>query len=87
MNLLTMFAAMFAYVMLRALQQRNVAFDNYAWVIPTSYCMAVVDVFIIAFVAHQGWTVPIVLANGSGGALGALSAMWFHKRFIKRAIT
>jgi glycopeptide antibiotics resistance protein len=85
MSILTMFGAMFAYVMLRALQQRNVAFDNYAWVIPTSYCMAVVDVFIIAFVSHQGWTVPIVLANGSGGALGALCAMWFHKRFVKRA--
>ena len=46
--------------------------------------MAVVDVFIIAFVAHQGWTVPIVLANGSGGALGALSAMLFHKRYVKK---
>ncbi len=83
MHELTMFGAMFAYVMLRALQQRNVAFDNYLWIIPTSYCMAVVDVFIIAFVAHTGWTVPIVIANGSGGALGALSAMWFHKRYIK----
>jgi hypothetical protein len=79
-----MFLAMFAYVMLRALQQRNVAFDNYAWVIPTSYCMAVVDVFIIAFVSHQGWTVPIVLANGTGGALGALGAMQFHKRYVKK---
>ena len=84
MRELTMFGAMFAYVMLRALQQRNVAFDNYAWVVPTSYCMAVVDVFIIAFVSHAGWTVPIVLANGSGGALGALCAMQFHKRYVKK---
>jgi hypothetical protein len=84
-QIFTMFGAMYVYVMLRAVQQRNVAFDNYAWVIPTSYCMAIVDVFIITFVAHQGWTLPIVAANGTGGALGALSAMWFHKRFIKNA--
>lgn len=84
MQILTMFGAMFAYVMLRALQQRNVAFDNYGWVIPTSYGMAVVDVFIIAFVSHQGWTIPIVLANGTGGALGALCAMAFHKQYVKK---
>jgi hypothetical protein len=46
--------------------------------------MAVVDVFIIAFVSHAGWTIPIVLANGSGGALGALCAMQFHKRYVKK---
>jgi succinate dehydrogenase/fumarate reductase cytochrome b subunit len=84
MRELTMFGAMFVYVMLRATQQRNVAFDNYTWVVPTSYCMAVVDVFIIAFVAHTGWTIPIVLANGTGGALGALCAMQFHKRCVKK---
>ncbi len=78
-----MFVAMFFYVLLRAFQQRNVAFDNYGWVVPTSYCMAIVDVFIIAFVSHAGWTLPIVLANGSGGALGALIAMKLHKRWVK----
>jgi hypothetical protein len=84
MQILEMFGATYVYVMLRALQQRNVAFDNYAWVIPTSYCMAVLDIFIVAFIAHAGWTWPIVLANGSGGCLGALTAMWFHKKHIKR---
>lgn len=79
-----MFCAMFVYVMLRALQQRNVAFDNYFWVIPTSYAMAAFDVFIIAFVAHAGWSVPIVLSNGTGAALGALCAMKFHKRYVKK---
>lgn len=84
MQIAEMFGATYIYVMLRALQQRNVAFDNYAWIIPTSYCMAVVDIFIVAFIAHSGWTWPIVLANGSGGCLGALTAMWFHKKHIKR---
>lgn len=79
-----MFGAMFSYVLLRAFQQRNVAFDNYAWVVPTSYLMAIVDVFIIAFVSHQGWTWPIVLSNGTGGALGALAAMKLHKLWVKK---
>lgn len=79
-----MFAACYAYVMLRALQQRNVAFDNYKWIVPVSYCMACMDVFIVAFVAHAGWSFLIVFANGSGAALGALSAMAFHKKFVGR---
>lgn len=83
MRYFEMFGSCFVYVLLRAFQQRNVAFDNYAWVIPTSYGMAMLDVFIIAFVAHQGWSPGIVIANGSGGCLGALCAMWLHKRWVK----
>jgi hypothetical protein len=78
-----MFGAMFAYVFVRAFQQRNVAFAHYWWVVPTSLVMAVFDVFIITFVAHQGWSVAIVLANGGGGALGCLSAIYLHKRWVK----
>jgi hypothetical protein len=79
-----MFGACYVYVLLRAFQQRNVAFDNYGWILPVSYCMAVVDVFIVAFVAHQGWSVGIVLANGTGGFLGCLSAMFLHNRWVKK---
>lgn len=78
-----MFGAMFAYVFVRAFQQRNVAFAHYWWVVPTSLLMAVFDVFIITFVARQGWSVAIVLANGGGGALGCLSAIYLHKRWVK----
>lgn len=81
---LSMFVATFLYVMLRAFQQRNVAFNNYLWVVPTSYCMAIVDVFIVALVAKQGWSLGIVLAAGTAGALGAVSAMLFHNRFVMR---
>ena len=84
MRYLEMFLACFFYVLLRAFQQRNVAFDNYGWIVPTSYGMAVVDVFIVAFVAHQGWSVGIVAANGTGGCLGALCAMRLHKRWVKK---
>jgi len=84
MILLEMFVACYLYVLLRAFQQRNVAFDNYGWVIPTSYGMAMLDVFIVAFVAHLGWSVSVVVANGTGGCLGAISAMWLHKRWVKK---
>lgn len=84
MRYVVMFGACYVYVLLRAFQQRNVAFDNYWWIIPTSYGMSVVDVFIVAFIAHTGWSPGIVFANGTGGFLGALSAMWLHKRWVKR---
>lgn len=80
-----MFFSCYLYVLCRAFQQRNVAFANYAWIIPISYCMAVLDVFIIAFIAHAGWTPFTVFANGSGGCLGALSAIYLHKRWVKQS--
>ena len=82
-RLFAMFAAVFCYVFVRAFQQRNVAFAHYWWMVPTSYLMAMLDVFIIVFVAQSGWHIPIVLANGTGGALGALCAVFLHKRFVK----
>lgn len=84
MRYLEMFAACYVYVLLRAFQQRNVAFDNYGWILPTSYGMAVVDVFVISFVAHQGWSPGIVFANGTGGFLGCLSAMLLHRKWVKK---
>lgn len=84
MSYIGFFFGTFAYVMLRAFQQRNVAFDSYKWVVPTSYLMAVFDVYIVSAVAHAGWTWPVILANGSGGCLGALCAMWFHKRYVRK---
>lgn len=82
-NVLLISCAMFVYVILRALQQRNVAFDNYGWVVPTSYAMAVADVFLISSVARANWSIPLVFGYGTAGALGALTAMWFHKRYIR----
>ena len=84
MQYLTMFGACYCYVLLRAFQQRNVAFDNYRWIVPTSYFMASMDVFIVAFIAHTGWSVGIVLANGTGAALGCISAMYAHHRWVKK---
>ena len=79
---LEVFGAAFIYVMLRAFQQRNVAFDNYGWVIPTSYGMAIVDTFIIASISKAGWSLEFVVSYGTAGALGSICAMLFHKRYV-----
>lgn len=78
----TVFAASFGFVFLKAFQQRNVAFDNYAWIFPVSLAMAATEVLVVANIAHAGWHIGLVLTIGSGSGLGALGAMLLHKRFV-----
>ncbi len=82
-QMLEMFAAVFGYVFVRAFQQRNVSGGHYLWIVPTSYAMAMLDVFIVVFVAHAGWHLSVVLANGTGGCFGALAGVFLHKRWVK----
>lgn len=84
MSYVLLFFANFVFIFLKAAQQRNVAFDNYGWVMPTSFAMAAVEVFIIAQIASRGWSWPVVIAVGLAGGSGALVAMLFHKRFVMR---
>lgn len=72
---LTAIACSFAFVFLKAFQQRNVAFDNYIWVLPTSYCMAFAEVYVIALIAQQG-----------AGLLLNRYGRWY-RRFIGNAFT
>lgn len=82
MHYVLMFAANFMFILLKALQQRNVAFDNYGWVVPTSFAMASVECYVIVQVAKAGYSLPVVAALGLAGGTGALAAMLFHKRFV-----
>ena len=77
-----MFIAHFLYVFLKAFQQRNVAFDHYKMIVPISYGMALMEVFVIASIATRGFTVLSVVALGTAGGLGALLAMWSHKKIL-----
>lgn len=79
-----MFLAAFAFVFLKAFQQRNVAFDNYVAVLPTSMLMAVVEVYVIVKATENGYSLLVVLAVGTGSGLGALAAMLVHKRLFKK---
>ena len=83
LQLLEMFGAVFCYVFVRAFQQRNVSGAHYWWIVPTSYLMAVLDVFIIVFIAHSGWHLPVVLANGTGGCFGTITGVFVHRRWVK----
>lgn len=74
------FGAQYVFIGLRALQQRNVAYDNYAAVLPTSTAMAAVEVLVISSIATSGWSFSLVSALALGGGLGSLTAMLVHKK-------
>jgi len=78
------FAAMFAFVFLKAFQQRNVAFDHYWPVIPISWCMALAEVYVIAVIVRVGYDLPTVFAIGSGSGIGAVAAMLLHRRLFRK---
>lgn len=79
---LTLFAASFVFVFLKAFQQRNVAFDNYWWVMPCSMGMAATEVYVISVIATQGYALLAVLGMGLGAGAGALLAMHFHGKYV-----
>jgi hypothetical protein len=83
MNVLLAGLAMFVFVFLKAFQQRNVAFDAPAWVvIVTSLFMAATEVYVIAAIVLEGYSIPLVASIGSGAGLGAVCAMRLHKRIF-----
>lgn len=77
------FAASMGFIFLKALQQRNVAFDNFAWIMPTALAMGFAEVYVIATVAVVGYDLGLVLSIGTGAGLGAMAAMVVHKRFVR----
>jgi hypothetical protein len=79
--------ANFLFIFLKAYQQRNVAFDNYGMVIPTSFGLALTEVYVIAKVAALGFTLPLALTIGAAAGSGALCAMLLHKRYHTKPTT
>ena len=79
---LALFGASFMFVFLKAFQQRNVAFDHYFWVLPTSMCMAAAEVYVITVIAAKGYEILAVLGMGLGAGAGALLAMYLHRRYL-----
>lgn len=77
-------AAQFAFVFLKAFQQRNVAFDNFIAVIPVSLLMAATEVFVVVQVATAGWNLGVVLSVGLASGFGAVSAMVLHRRIFPK---
>lgn len=81
---LSAFGASFGFIFLKAFQQRNVAFDHYRWVIPTSLAMALFEVWVVAAVVRVGYDLILVGSVGLGAGIGALIAMYLHKRFVNK---
>jgi hypothetical protein len=74
--------ATFVSVFGRAIQQLNVVGGHYLAAALTPYLIAAGDVAVVLLVVDAGWwSIPWA---GTGGALGAVSAMVLHRRFIAR---
>jgi hypothetical protein len=76
------FVASFVFVALKSWQQLNVVHHQLWWVMPTSFAMAVCEVYVIAQAATQGWG-WIIVPIGLGSGLGCMASMVLHKRMRK----
>lgn len=84
MDLITAFGASFAIIMVKTMQGRNFVFNNYIAVMPCSFIIAALEIYVVSQVVRQGWNLPYVLAIGTGGGLGAMLGMYTHARWIKK---
>jgi len=75
-------AATFLVVFGRAIQQMNVVGGYYLPAAITPYFIAIGEVLVVLMIVDTGWqAIPLV---GTGGAIGAVSAMWIHRRIWRR---
>ena len=75
-----LFCAHFAFVFLKAFQNRNVIFDRFWPIMPVSFGMSFMDVYVITSLAATGFNLGSVIALGSAGGAGAVLAMVVHKK-------
>jgi hypothetical protein len=82
MHILALIAATATLVFGRAIQQQNVIGGHYLAAALTPYLIAAGEVAVIGIVAASP-SLAAVLAVGTGGAIGATSAMWAHRRIAR----
>lgn len=74
----SVFAATFALVFLRAMQQQHVIGGHYIAAALTPFAIACAEVASVLYVVSIGWAaVPFV---GAGGAFGVTLAMYVYRR-------
>lgn len=87
MSTFLLFVANFVFIFLKAFQQRNVTSMHYLPVIPTSFLMALTEVYVVATIAIQAMTsqlgVEEIVAIALGGGLGCMASMWCHNKIFK----
>ena len=78
---LTAFLVSFIAIFLRGFQQMNVIHSKYTMIAITSYLLALTDVAVVSIIVEHGWNT--VLAQGTGAALGMLTSIYIHNRWVK----
>ena len=78
---LTAFLVSFIAIFLRGFQQMNVIHSKYTMIAVTSYLLALTDVAVVSIIVEHGWNT--VVAQGSGAALGMLTSIYIHNRWVK----
>lgn len=92
MTYLVTFLANFFNIFFRAMNQQNVVGGHYLAVFPTSFVLAILEacvygnlaVGVVSYGILSLATVYLVIALALGGSLGCVSAMYVHRRFIKK---
>lgn len=80
----TAFLASAIFLFIKSFQYRNVAFDRYGAIIPTSILMAFAEYYVIIRVVQEGLDPLLIGLVGLGAGLGSISATWFHKKFYDK---
>lgn len=76
------FAASFAGVLMKSIQQKNVVGGHYWLVAPVSFGIGACEIFIVLnIVITMDWSLWFPIS--SGGAAGAMLGMYLHNRYVK----
>jgi hypothetical protein len=66
----------------RAVQQLNVTGGHYLAAAVTPFLIAAGEIAVVGVIVVDGWAAwPWI---GTGGGIGAVSAMWIHRRIVAR---
>lgn len=79
-TMVELFAASFAVIFLRTLAAQAVIARKWSWIMPLSIALAAADAFIWVHIVRTGFELWPVLIYGVGSGVGALGAMWLHRR-------
>lgn len=82
LTVLLLFVSSFCFIFLKSWQQLNVVHHQLWWIVPTSFAMAIAEVFCVANMAHYGWG-WVIVPIGLGSGLGSLVSTIIHKRTRK----
>ncbi len=84
MNLLLLAVASYVQVFALGFQSRNVNHGNYAWAAGTSFFIGLSQITVWRKVMADDAGTAAALVYSAAGALGIVSSMWVHSRFIRR---